>query len=184
MKLAHIIKVQQNLYASFVDLFLQVTSVLNKKKFEKKWKGLLLTNKIYRQLFFWTNIVIKLSCKRIHSYWTVTVHNAKIQCKMHTLRLQWIYLAFLIFSIHSSVSFVDFPFKWYLCVSSSSNTVSTNRISNNCHDITLYLYWQKIKELTKTYSRILTKIEHSPLNQQCSNNVSQTHPWVLKVSIE
>ena len=36
MKLAHIIKVQQNLYASFVDLFLQVTSVLNKKKFEKK----------------------------------------------------------------------------------------------------------------------------------------------------
>ena len=93
-----------------------------------------------------------------------------------------VYLAFLIFSIHSSVSFVDFPFKWYLCVSSSSNTVSTNRISTNCHEIMLYLYWQKIKELTKTYSRILTKIDHSPLNQQRSNNVSQTHPWVLKVS--
>ena len=54
----------------------------------------------------------------------------------------------------------------------------------NKQQLSLYLYWQKIKELTKTYSRILTKIEHSPLNQQCSNNVSQTHPWVLKVSIE
>ena len=76
--------------------------------------------------FLWTNIVIKSCSKRTHSYWTVAVLKVKIQCKMHTLRL--LYLAFLIFSIHSSVSFVDFPFKWYLCVSSSSNTISTNRI--------------------------------------------------------